>query len=111
MSVTKNMKLEYLPDPVDIKFKLQTLKLQNLDDLEHLTVYGMLHGYIGDATNSGKQLQAHANYEQLIAGMTATEKTAAKKFIAAVERILVNNTIELQDTPHISTDVFVAPIA
>lgn len=110
MSVTKNMKLGILPDPVDIKFKLQTLKLQNLDDLEHLVVDGNLYGYIGDATSSGKQLQAHANYEQLIAGITATEKTAAKKFIAAVERILVNNTIELQDVTHDSVDVFVAPI-
>jgi len=110
MSVTKSMKLEYLPGTVDIKFKLKTLKLENLTDLEHLVVYGDLYGYVGDVTKSGVQLRSFANYEQLIAGMTATEKTAAKKFITAVERILVSNTIELKDATHDKTDVFVAPI-
>lgn len=106
MSVTKNQETPYHETTQDVRFSLNWLRLDNLDDLKNVSVRGCLVGRVG--TTKGKVAKAEAvmNLTTIKAEFSAAEKQAAKVFIAACERELCEKVADLAGATFDDTDVF-----
>lgn len=107
MSVTKNKETKYHETPQDVRFNLNWLRMDNLDNLKNVSVRGGLVGKVGTASGEVDKAEAGFNLTEIKANFSAQEKQAAKLFIAACEREICGKVAELAGETYDDTDVFV----
>jgi len=107
MSVTKTQETKYHETDQPVKYKLAQLVLRNLDDLKSLTASGKLIGKVGDAPGEVADASSRIGLDVIKDNFSAAEKTAARTFVAAIERELALAVETLAEETHDDTDVFV----
>jgi len=109
MSVTKTQATQYHETEQPVKFKLNWLRLDNLDKLKSLSVRGGFRGCVGNTDGEVDKKEAGFQLQDVKDNFTAAEKQAAKAFIAACERVIALKNSDLTEETHDDSDVFEEP--
>ncbi len=108
MSVTKQMDTPFTGEanPQAVKFTLDALRLDSITKKANLKIWGLLTGRIGDATQGVAKVEQTAGLQDVLDEFSAEEKTAAKTFLSAMERVLKDKSDDLKDETYDNTDTF-----
>lgn len=107
MSYTATKQTQYHDAPQPVKFKLAWVRLDAVDNPANLQINAGLNGRIGNAAGVVESVHKIATLDELKAEFTTAEKTAAKTFLAAIERLMSKKVADLADQTQDKTDVFV----
>ena len=107
MSVTKNRPTDFHTTNQDVVFRLKWLRIDSLMNLANLDVKGELTGSVAGTDGEIATHEESLTIQDIRDNLSASEKQAARAFIAAMERELAKKIAELENETHDSTDVFV----
>jgi hypothetical protein len=107
MSVTINKLTEYHETAVDVKYKLQYVRVNNLNKLSTVYINGGLLGTVGDTEGQVDYIEPTIHVSQLVANTTPAERQIVKQAMAIFERELARANEQLEGQTHNDGDVFV----
>lgn len=109
MSITKVQATQYHEEEQSVKFGLKWLRLDNLDELTELSIGGGFSGRVGNAMGEVDSCDSGMGLQVIKNNFSTAEKQAGKLFLAACERELAKEQVQLKDESHDGSDIFVVP--
>jgi len=106
MSIKKTQQTDFTDGDQEVVFRLSALRLDSIANKQNLRIWCELLGFIGSAEKPVDKYAAHLTLSSILDGFTATEKTAAKKFLTAIERVAKEQIEDLESGTYDSTDTF-----
>ena len=106
MSVTKTQPTEFSTEDAPVKYTLTQLNIQSIHKKANVSLHCVLRGCIDGTDGEVAKYTTNLNIDDILDGFSAAEKTATKKFLAAVEREAVKKVEDLAAETHDDTDVF-----